>query len=1410
MELKLHKLLPFIPPHLARKIIADPFWEEQPDWDRVPGAILFADISGFTPLTEELASAGKEAPEELSRLLNEFFTLLIDHLETESGEVVKFSGDALMVLFPAGRDGLPIAVRRAHQAAEGLQRLIAERGAVQSTAGEVTLKIKIGIGVGEVTAMEVGGLLSRWEYVIAGPPIEQAAAAESLARPGETVMSDQAREIMHPEPLDPQKIKTVGFPRLENFEQVEKTLRRFVPGAVLGWLETEDRGWLCVLRPMTVLFIGTTELHYRDEEDLETFNQLVRALQRTLYRFEGSLNKVAVDDKGTVIMALFGAPPLAHQDDSVRGVKAALEIQGQAQRMSLPLAIGITTGLVFAGPVGSERRFEYTVMGDTVNLAARLMKTAGLGGVLCDETTYSAVRERIRIEPLEPVEVKGKSGRIRVYRPDDEKLTSRLISGTFRPPKLMAGRDEEVTQIKSALARIREGKSAIIMVHGGTGVGKSRLLKEVEMQAKIQGVTVLRGTGRSTEQDVPLKAWQSIFEGFYEIENEPDRARRYEQVRAMVRELTPSLEDQIPLLRDSLDLELPEDVPEIVLDHELHLQSVLNFSDSMIAAWLANRPLALLIDDAHWLDQRSWDLLLHVANRHASGNLPLLIGLASRPMERGSEGALRWNRLILLDQHILLEPRPLSFKDMQAMVCDRLQVTTENLPSRLGQFVYERSEGNPFIAEELIRALTDQGMIEVSRDEAARTNRCIVTGELSKNTESLPGSVRGLLLARMDRLDTDQQMTLKVASVFGRRFSYEGLTQVLAETQNFDAETVQSHLDAFADMEMIDTESTDPDLIYRFTHQLTQEVAYDSMLFSQRRKLHLAAAKWIEDRFGPGADPDIETIADLESASARIPPYVDELAGHYRAAGDTRRELIYTVLAGYKAVHLYQHPEAIAMFGRALKIIPETDLAGRFAIHRSRVAVYSREADRARRKKELQTMQELASAVGDAAAMAEVSILQSVYQFTHGRLKSARDLARAGIELSQKVHSHSLEARARHCLGLALLRAGEPGEGRRQIEASLKLAENSGDRALETDITITLARFAERAGEFRECLDYCERALDFIRDGGQVGSEARILRRMASARLALGESAAARELADQAEEIQRQIGDRRQECVTLDLLGRIAIAEGDYARGKAHFEKSLAIRQAISDGTGQQRSLALIGDACQHLGAYEKARLCFHQAEEDASEMGMAYDQAEILGRMVLLEHSVGENEKARELGLQATKVLSDLNHPSLLATVLTSLGHAYAELGEYDAAAAAYGNAQQIREKLGQQTLLIETLAGSALLDFKRGRLDSAMEKVEQVLDHIDRRGLDGADQPFRIYQTCFEVLEHAGEEARGVELIERAHRELMESADAISDEMLRESFLQNVIENRAIQYYYRGSKRREERRTGRIPTDE
>ena len=1370
--------------------MSNPDWEEHFDRDIISGTILFADISGFTPMTEKLAAAGKEAPEELMRLLNSYFNQLIQELEYESGEVVKFSGDALMVLFPDHGQPPGMAVRRAWQAAQAIQKLITESGPLKTSIGEITLQMKIGIGVGDVLALEAGGLLGRWEYVIAGEPVRQATVAESAATPGEVVLSAEAREIMHPEVLPQCNLETMVQPVLSQVEKIENTLRRFVPGAVLGWLETADRDWLGVLRPMTVLFLGQDEYDFYAEGALERFNELIRAVQKSLYRFEGSLNKVGVEDKGVVIMALFGAPPLAHEDDAERGLKAAMEIQELARKMDISLRIGVTSGPVFAGPIGSERRFEYTVMGDSVNTAARLMTAAPVGGILCDQMTQRNVAGKIRLDMLDPIAVKGKVDAVPVYRPDDSSLTERIISGSFRPPPMMVGRETDSVMIKHALSALSAGKGHFYLFEGGAGIGKSRLLNEVEMQARILGLTCLRGSGRSTEKLTGYLAWQEVFQEFFELSDDLDGAQRFSRVKERVAELSPAQLGQISVLQDWLNLDMEFGTQEIVLDPELREHNLRQFLLKLIVAWTRARPLVILLDDAQWIDTGSWQLIIDVAKAVADNDGALLLTLAARPMVRDSEQSrLRAAYLDTKDCEALTL-RPLNRADMTLMIADRLSVLPDNIPKRLPQFIHKRSEGTPFVAEELLRAMQDQGMIKVWKDSDTNQHLCRLQGEAVDKTESLPGSVRGLILSRIDHMTADEQITLKVAAVLGRRFSFKALVELLAAAHDFKKPDVQQYLNDFADMDLVSVEQSEPQLIYRFSHQVTLEVAYDSLPFSQRRQLHETAAKWFEASY-QGTDFKMTDLASLGHEPSSLTPYLGDLAAHYKAADNKQRELLYDLLAGRRAALLYQNEEADRYFTRALELVPADALADRFTVLRERELLYTLMSKRSARKTDLQAMQQVARKLGSNLLKGEVAVLQAIYQCGYGRAKAAATLARSALELGQASKQPEIEAKAHRWLGAALQMQGDHQQARIEMEQALGLAETIGNNSLEVDVATELARFAEKRGEFTACLEYCDRALALAREEGHLANEARILRRKASAHLGLGDLVQSRLDANEARDMQLQIGDRRQEAITLDLQGRIALASGDYAEAKANFERSLGVRHEIQDHAGQYKSLMLLGRACLLMGSFEKARLCYEQALEDAEEMELAYAQAEINARLVALEFSVGDNVKAKNHGMEAARRLSELNDPSLLATTLTSLGSALTELEEYDSAAAAFGNAVRIRQHLGQKTRLMEAVSGSAYLDFKCERPEAAMEKVEEILAHFGDQQINGIEQPARIYLICYEILDQA-KDPRALELIGRGYAHLQETTNAISDPVLQESFMQCVAENRAVAYYY------------------
>ncbi|MFQ5436175.1 MAG: adenylate/guanylate cyclase domain-containing protein, partial [Anaerolineae bacterium] len=419
-------LVSYVPPAVAEAIYHNPTVPSAPSVQFFTAAVLFADVSGFTPLAEALAQKGPEGAEALTRVLNTYFSRMITLIERRAGEVVKFSGDAMMVVFPAPAGQMGDAVRRAQEAAEAMQGAMDEFSRLETIAGPVELGMKIGIGVGQVSAFSVGGEQDKWEYVIAGDPLRQVAEAEHSAERGEIILSPEAKGALSAYPSSGYRSVAIDWEMLsENqIKAAEVALRAYIPEIITSRLAAGQSGWLAELRRLTVLFVSVVQgLDYAQSNAIDRLQAFTHAAQTTILRYEGSINKIAVDDKGTILIGLFGAPPFAHEDDPERALRCALDLQGAARAQGLRLAIGVTTGQVFSGPVGSDTRREYTVMGDIVNLAARLMSVAvkalrqeerenqfrDENGIRCDDETYQAAAGRLTFHQLSPVYVKGKA-----------------------------------------------------------------------------------------------------------------------------------------------------------------------------------------------------------------------------------------------------------------------------------------------------------------------------------------------------------------------------------------------------------------------------------------------------------------------------------------------------------------------------------------------------------------------------------------------------------------------------------------------------------------------------------------------------------------------------------------------------------------------------------------------------------------------------------------------------------------------------------------------------------------------------------------------------------------------------------------------------------------------------------------
>jgi class 3 adenylate cyclase/tetratricopeptide (TPR) repeat protein len=852
METLINTLTSYVPAFISSRLVTAPTSVTEPSVEHFDAAVLFADISGFTPLTERLAAYGAAGVEELSRRLNVYFGRLTDLVIAHGGDVVKFAGDALLAIWPAAdRDDLEEAAVRAAQCGLAVQEALRH----YAHAPQDPLRLRVAIGTGRVAAVHVGGLYRRWEFLLAGDPLAQVGLIEKQVRPSGVILSSKVWDLIsHRCTGEIAPTGAVHLMAVHKFvspcalassslsEQARDALWAYVPGAIRARLAAGQSGWLAELRTLTVLFINLPDLNHTTP--LELAQQMMRSLQEGLYRYEGSVNKISVDEKGSTLVAAMGLPPMAHEDDAARGIQAALAMHSALDTLGVRHAIGVTTGAVFCGSIGSERRREYAIIGDVVNLSARLMQAAlhhETAKVLCDAVTYQAAQTAIAFKTLPPVHVKGKTEPVSLYQPVREQRMAR------RSRTEMVGRETERMRLAEQLQALLMHESGVIIIEGEAGIGKSCLVEDVVRQAKALDLTCWIGTGDAVEKSTPYFAWRTIFATLFDLDL---TARSIEEERARVMEYIETQHPDLLPLAPLLNAVLPLDLVDNDLTAQLHGEGRATRTHEMLLTLLKatarTSPLLLILEDAHWLDSASWALARLVYQEVH----PLLLILATRPLSDPKPLVYTYLRDAHDTQHILLTSLPP--QAINKLICQRLGVHC--LPQMVEDLLQTEAEGHPFFSEELAYALRDAGLI------------CVVEGACHIAPDKgdlhalhLPDTIQGVITARIDQLSPQQQLTLKVASVIGRVFAFRILSNI--HPIEADRPHLIQYLENLAKLDITPLEAPEPDLAYIFRHIITQEVAYNLMAFAQRRRLHRAVAEWYEQTYRGDLSPYYSLLA---------------------------------------------------------------------------------------------------------------------------------------------------------------------------------------------------------------------------------------------------------------------------------------------------------------------------------------------------------------------------------------------------------------------------------------------------------------------------------------------------------------------------------------------------------------------
>jgi predicted ATPase/class 3 adenylate cyclase len=811
-------LLSFVPAVVRRRLSAG----QKPEVgvEHVQGVILASDVSGFT----QLAMALRATPggvDELSSILNDGFGRLIDVIDEAGGDVIGFAGDALTAYWPMGPD----AVRSAGWAALEAQRRLTE--------GDHRINLRIGLAVGSVAIWSVGGAEDQWFLTLTGAAAAEAAALQTQADLGHVVVSDafleqggSALETETREGVHRLEAVLAGPPSAPSYTASERelgepaldSLRPYLQPTVVARLVAGHEQFLSELRTVTAVYLRVPGLE--EATDLERLQDVVATVQHGVYQYEGTLTS-GVDDKGITFVAVFGAPPYAHEDDVDRALSAARGIDRELTNRDVGHGVGIATGLAFCGPKGNDVRREYTVLSDAVNIAARLAGVAcdpERPSILCEQSTVDAARPRWTFDRPVSLRLKGKVELLTAFG-----LLHR-VARAINAREAMIGRSAELQRICRFVTLPSDARiGRLVVVEGDPGIGKSSLLGAIQQTLHEAGLKVFVGFADPLERSAPLHAWTAVFAELLAMDTV-----RLDDVRD---ELLHRVGPHAPLLSTVLAVDIEDDDETESLVGEERVRATRSLLIDLLSTAIEREgSLVVLLEDAHWFDSGSWGLLADAVQMPGIG-----VVISTRLAHQSTERELP--RVVAGSDTTRIHLEPLSADEIHELAQARLGVS--EVDPAVHALLVETCRGNPFFTVELVRALAQRGALTVDAD----SGKAVL---VDREAVQIPETIQAAITSRIDHLSADQQLSLKVASVIGSTFTIDVLAHVHPTGRS--SEDVLEDLRALGEGDLVVPSEAGT---YDFNHALTQEVAYSLMMGDQRRELHRSLASFYEEAEDP-------------------------------------------------------------------------------------------------------------------------------------------------------------------------------------------------------------------------------------------------------------------------------------------------------------------------------------------------------------------------------------------------------------------------------------------------------------------------------------------------------------------------------------------------------------------------------
>ncbi len=1209
--------------------------------ESVKGSLMIMDISGFTELSERMCNFGKEGTEELTKILNNYFSSMLKVIKKYQGIPLKFGGDSILVGFYGDKE---ISKELSSSCAISLMNEIEKFKSIDTIVGKAGITMKIVIETGEWKECILGDN-RRAVLFLSGDLIKRIAQYEEKANPNEVWINGRIEKKTDLPQTTENKLLFIN----ETQEGIDKdSIFKFIPEGVIEFIKSGISG---EHRVVTTLFVN---LYGYDEEhpEINYINKVFVNIIDIIEKYKGSINKIDINNIGSKIMITFGAP-FSHEKSTEFALLSAMEIKNIESPFKIK--IGVSTGYVYAGIVGSEYQKEYTVIGDCVNIAARIMSKSPVNQILIDESTKRIVQDLFEFEVIEPINVKGKTKPLKVYLPKKE------IQRKFYRFSCV-GRDKEIEKI---LNMTQKGNS-IIFIKGEPGIGKTRLIDEIRTRLDDNFKILI---GNANELKSAYSPFTNLIVNESGITPEEDLQQKKKKLEEHITSLkNEELIKRIPLMASMLlNIKYPDSIYEKV-EPKLKIENLKDALRYYIESQ-KQKKIVLILDDTHLLTGEDIEIINYLTR--------VLLKLSKRKEDisfifTGRTSPSLDSEILIPDgiQYVNIQLEPLNKTNTDKLITEILK--NKKIPYDVLEMLLKRTEGNPFYIEQYLLNIIEKGFLKEMETEWIKT-------ELFKE-EELPENIWAAIMSRVDRLENVSKECLVIGSVIGLEFSGKIISSILnRDVQEPLKVTVREGLTYVRMRKEIE---------YIFRHALIKDVIYDSILIERKRFLHNAVG---------------ETIEKLNKDN--IHGFYGILAYHYNNACDWEKAYEYSYRAGDYSKQNYKNEDAIKFYRDAISISVQK------LCKKPGINIYVSIGEIYEILGKYDEAIEIYDEMYNYDRNDKLNIIKS-FRMKANILQnqSKYDEALQLLNEASKIYSEipeSMEAKIEYGNIFGLL--SWIYRIRCDYKYSLEIANKTLNEILEYsqknnisnkelkkvigNLYNNIGMTYSIQGDYQKAIEFYEKALETSKELGDKRDTGAAYNNLGNIYANRGEYEKAIECYMKKLKISEEIGDKKGIGTAYNNIGLVKSDLGKYSEAIECYNQKLKISEELNDKRGKGMAYGNLGIVYANLGEYDKAIEFYEKILNISEEINDALGIAIVNGNIGDVYFDKGEYENALEFYKKYYEISEKIGFKRGIGISNNNIGNVYIELKDYEEAKKRLIEARKIFEELDDRYYLIQTL---------------------------------------------------------------------------------------------------------------------